>query len=401
MAKPGIHLPGDRSPHRKPRLLLVEDQPAEWVFYGDLLQTDYEVQFATNGEEAWQMVRRQLPDLILSDVLMPILDGIDLTRRLRANPGTASVPIILMTASHQKDLLFQGLEAGSDDFLIKPFHPLELISRLRCQCRIIELRRPAAEEIARLAAEEVECAKNHFLASLSHELRTPLTPVHFGLHALRQRKGLPLGVYEGLEMIHRNVETETRLINDLLDVSQIVYGKLALYETPTDLHACILQAKEECRGDFAAKEMSLTVALDAGRHRLLGDADRLRQVFWHLLQNAAKFTPPQGQIHLRSANDGEDIVVEVADSGRGITPEDLPKIFLPFEHGGSSPRQPDGGLGLGLAVAHAIVTAHEGQLTVASLGLNQGSTFRVYLNTAKRPDPLRALRDGKPLAASK
>ena len=134
--------------------------------------------------------------------------------------------------------------------------------------------------------------------------------------------------------------------------------------------------------------------LHAGRHWLLGDAIRLRQVFWHLLQNAAKFTPPHGEVSLRSVNEGEDnILVEVADSGQGIVPEDLPRIFRPFEHGSLPPQQPDRGLGLGLAVAHAIVTAHEGALTVVTPGSNQGSTFRVSLNTAKQPAPLRVLRD--------
>ena len=129
-----------------------------------------------------------------------------------------------MTARHQRDFLFQALEAGMDDFLLKPFHPLELLARLRCHWRMIALRRQAAEKIAREAAGEVEQAKNPFLSSLSHELRTPLTPVHFALHALRQKQGLPTDVYEGLAMIQRNVEAETRLINDLLDVSHIVHG---------------------------------------------------------------------------------------------------------------------------------------------------------------------------------
>ncbi len=127
----GAHLPGDPSPEGKPCLLLVDDQPAEWIFYGDLLSAEYEVRVAMNGEEAWEAVQRRLPDLILADVLMPVLDGIGLARRLRADPRTARVPIILMTASKKQDLLALGLDAGTDDFLLKPFPPSELLDRLR------------------------------------------------------------------------------------------------------------------------------------------------------------------------------------------------------------------------------------------------------------------------------
>ena len=127
----GAHLLGDPASTGKPCLLLVEDQPAEWVFYGDLLWPEYEGKFAMNGEEALAAAQLRRPDLILADVLMPLLDGIGLARRLRGDARTASVPIILMTASGAKDLPARGLEAGANEFLFKPFRPLELLARLR------------------------------------------------------------------------------------------------------------------------------------------------------------------------------------------------------------------------------------------------------------------------------
>ena len=150
-------------------------------------------------------------------------------------------------------------------------------------------------------------------------------------------------------------------------------------------------ALTEYQEEFAAKHLHLTVNLTAANHQVLGNAIRLRQVFGHLLRNAGKFTPEQGTVTVHSANDGEDIVVEVIDTGFGIAPEVLPKIFLPFEHGAAERDQIHGGLGLGLTVAHAIVTAHGGQLTAESPGLNRGATFRVCLNTKKHPDTLRIL----------
>ena len=131
----GAHLLSDPAAVGKPCLLLVEDQPAEWFFYGDLLLAEYDVKFAMNGEEALAAAERRRPDLVLSDVLLPLLDGIGLARRLRSNPRTASVPIILMTASRAVDLPARGLEADVNEFLFKPLRPLELLACLRCHWR--------------------------------------------------------------------------------------------------------------------------------------------------------------------------------------------------------------------------------------------------------------------------
>ncbi len=384
---------GTEPPLWKPRLLLVEDEPSFSSFLYDLLVEEYEVEVVSNGEAAWMVVERRLPDLILSDVEMPLLDGLGLLRRLRADDRSASVPLVLMTAGHQRELLFAGLEAGMDEFLPKPFHPLELLARLRCQRRMVVLRREATELIAREKAEAVAQAKNRFFAALSHELRTPLTPVQFAAYLLGQTKGLPASVYENAEVIRRNVEIESQLINDLLDLSQIVGGKLEVSRSSIDLHDCLGQAIRECREDYLPKSLHLTVDLTAPRHEVTGDANRLRQVFCHLLRNAGKFTPEHGSVTVRSANDGEDIVVEVQDSGIGIATECLPRIFEPFDQSTSAKRPPDCGLGISLALAHAIVTAHEGQITAQSPGLGKGATFRVCLNTQKVPGPLRVLGD--------
>ena len=132
----GAHLSSDLSARGKPCLLLVEDQPAEWMFYGDLLWPEDDVKVAMNGEEALAAVQRRLPDLILSDVLLPLLDGIGLARRLRSDARTASVPIVLMTASRSTDLPSSSLEVGVNEFLFKPFRPMELLPRLRCHWRL-------------------------------------------------------------------------------------------------------------------------------------------------------------------------------------------------------------------------------------------------------------------------
>lgn len=300
---------------RKPRLLLAEDELSTLDFLGEILSSEYDVVACMTGEQAWMATLNRPPDVVLSDLHLPGLDGISLTRRLRANADTAVTPIILLTASNKIEMLLEGLEAGADDFLLKPFRPQELLARLRSIHRLIEVRRHTVEQAARREAEAVNQATNRFLAALSHELRTPLTPVQFALYTMGKEKGLSASVRDGLAMIRRNVDAEIKLIDDLLDISRIVYGKLELSLSSADLNDCLGQALEVSRPEFAAKGVKLTVAFDArGRMRPCDEA-RLRQVFGKLLQNAVKYTPAGGEVSVRSHDSDERICVEIRDSG--------------------------------------------------------------------------------------
>jgi len=172
---------------------------------------------------------------------------------------------------------------------------------------------------------------------------------------------------------------ERQLIDDLLDVSRIVHGKLDLRPVPVDLHGCVRAALDVCHDDLQAKNLKVTVKLGAANSIVAGEAPRLKQVFWNLLQNAAKFTPEGGAIVVRSQDVGKEVAVDVADTGVGISPELLPKLFDPFEQGSSEVARRHGGLGLGLAISQAIIRAHGGRLQAASAGSGQGATFTVVL----------------------
>ena len=232
---------------------------------------------------------------------------------------------------------------------------------------------------ARQQAEDASRAKDRFLATLSHELRTPLTPVLTAAESMLRRKDLPPILVEGLQMICRNVELEMHFINDLLDLTRISRGKLELMRAPVDLHVAVERAVEISRPDMERKEQRLTVELGAGQHQLMGDLTRLQQVFWNLLKNASKFTPAHGEIRVTSRNEAGRIVVEVSDTGCGIDPAVLKNIFEAFQQGGDLITREFGGLGLGLAIAEAAVTAHGGTITAASEGRGNGSTFTVSL----------------------
>lgn len=238
-------------------------------------------------------------------------------------------------------------------------------------------------EHAREQAEAASQAKDQFLAVLSHELRTPLTPVLMGVSSMKMEKSLPPSVHEVLEMIERNIKMEARLIEDLLDLTRITRNKVELRRQPMDLHQAVQQAMEICQSDFKGKKHRLQVALEAEHSMVDGDLDRLKQVFWNLLKNAVKFTPEGGLISIRSFNRGDRIGVEIADSGVGIAPEALVRIFSPFEQAEQDHARRFGGLGLGLAISKATVEAHGGGISVRSPGKNLGATFLVELATVK------------------
>lgn len=235
---------------------------------------------------------------------------------------------------------------------------------------------------AKVAAEEANISKDCFLAMLSHELRTPLTPILMVAAMLEQDETLPLEVREDMEMIKRNLKLETKLIDDLLDVSRAKMGKLVLDKTRVDLHAAVRDACQMCQQEVAAKNLQLFCQLTEEAVWISADPERLQQIFWNVLRNAVKFTPEGGTIRLSTAlNASGSCEFRVEDFGIGIAPEVLPHIFTAFEQGQALITQQYGGLGLGLAICRALVELHGGNIRAESAGLGCGATFIVELPT--------------------
>ena len=263
---------------------------------------------------------------------------------------------------------------------------------------------------ARDTAERASRAKDDFLATLSHELRTPLTPVLVTASELRQDERLPAEVREQMGMMERNIALEARLIDDLLDLTAISRGKLQLRPQLCDAHSLIGLAVEIVRGEAQGKGLTIERDLRATLPGLLADPARFQQVIWNLLRNAVKFTPPHGRIALRTRNEDRPdgttwLRIEVTDTGIGLDAALLEQIFLPFDQGGLTGDHRFGGIGLGLAIARAVVELHRGRITASSAGANQGSTFVVELPGAvsaplgtrppapsPRPEPVAPLR---------
>ncbi len=252
------------------------------------------------------------------------------------------------------------------------------------QREIVE--RTRTEELlaaARDSAETANLAKDHFLAALSHELRTPLTPVLAILSSLREEGGLSAELGSNLEVVRRNVELEARLIDDLLDLTRITRGKLHLHCEEVTSERLIQDAINTCRAELDAKQLSLTTEEAQPSPVVEVDSARATQIIWNLLKNAIKFTPIGGSIVIRSrlaTGSGHDqLIIEVEDSGIGLEPEKIERVFQAFEQGDRNTGRQFGGLGLGLAISRAIAESHGGTLHVTSAGPGQGSTFTLTL----------------------
>jgi PAS domain S-box-containing protein len=261
-------------------------------------------------------------------------------------------------------------------------HKVALLFKEISDRKVIETQREKLlqqEQAAREAAERANRMKDEFLAVLSHELRTPLNPILGWAKILQSSKVNSDKLQQGLSTIERNAKQQVQLINDLLDISRIISGKLSLSFATIDLAESIKAAMETVRLAAEAKAIRFEVLLDSSVGLVRGDTDRLQQVVWNLLSNAIKFTPTGGGVTVQLTYVDRHAQIQVSDTGRGIQPEFLPYVFELFRQQDSSTTRSFGGLGLGLAIARQVVEAHGGSITVASAGEGQGATFTVQL----------------------
>jgi len=235
------------------------------------------------------------------------------------------------------------------------------------------------EQAARAEAEAANRNKDEFLATLSHELRTPLTAILGWGHLLRSNKLNENEVGQAIDTIERNAKSQSQLIDDLLDVSRIITGKLQIDRAVVDLANVIEAAHDAMRPAAAAKEIRFELSIEPAKSAVVGDQNRLQQVFWNLFSNAVKFSPRGGEVRVAASVENGTVRVSVADDGIGINEEFLPFIFDRFRQADGSTTREHGGLGLGLAIVRHLMDLHQGSVEVHSEGKNRGSTFTISL----------------------
>jgi signal transduction histidine kinase/DNA-binding response OmpR family regulator len=500
----------------QPRILLADDNADMRRYVERILSSHWTVEAVSDGRAALQAARKRVPDLVLTDVMMPGLDGFELLRELRADPRTRAVPVILLSARAGEESRLEGLSAGADDYLIKPFSARELLACISARLEIARLRRegekrvldiletltdgfqaldanwrytyvnPAVKRIwerqgissdvlgkrlfdevfpealetdmgqafvramterlpveiesfyppfqrwylvrcfptheggisvftqditarqraaealrksdeqvrqalterlrllqsaraAQAEAEQANRAKDEFLAVLSHELRAPLNAMKGWTQLLQAGLLTAEKAEQAIEVIARNVNLQNALIEDLLDVSRIVSGKMRLENETLSLLLTTRAAVEAARPAALKRQLSIESSFDADADKIFADKHRLQQIINNLLTNAIKFTPEGGTIQVRLECEGSSAKLVIQDSGIGIAPELLPHVFERFRQADASTTRKYGGLGLGLTIVKHLVELHGGAVEVHSDGEGLGTAFTVRL----------------------
>jgi len=382
-------------------IVIADDNESARYTKGRILRNaGFDVAEAATGDEALLLVRERSPRLVILDVQMPDIDGWEVCRRLKADPATASVLILQVSATYVRDEdTVRALDGGADACLTEPLEAPVLIATVRALLRARQaedaLREVLGrEQAARSAAEAANRTKDEFLATLSHELRSPLNAILNWITLLRTGRVSAERLSQGYEAIERNTRLQVKLIEDLLDVSRIISGKMRLDVALVDLASVVTAALESISPAAKAKGLRIATHLDATLGPVSGDAARLQQVVWNLLSNAVKFTAKGGHIDIRTAPIDSKAEIEITDDGRGIEPHFLPHLFERFRQADSSTTRAEGGLGLGLAIVRQLIELHGGTVTASSQGLGRGATFTVRL-------PLPALRPLWPRTAAR
>jgi signal transduction histidine kinase len=423
-----------QAPASAPEVLIAEDNPDMRALLSMIVGREFRIRVTSNGREALEALGESAPDLVLSDVMMPEMSGIELCKAIKDNVETQAIPVVLVTSKAEREMKIEGLERGADDYVTKPFHPRELLARVRSLVRVRGLQKILADRnetleraLRELKQAEVQlvqserfAAVGELAAGIAHEVNNP---VNFALNAARAMDAtvkelrdlanrvtsLDFGHTEQLAREVEELRAEQRsgradeLAATLVELAEIVSdGLKRTHSLVRDLRdfTAVSQSHERVAGcdlgnalrstiqllKYGLKERNASVELDVedGVPTFCGDLGALNQVFLNLIKNAAEAFPPGGgSIRVSLCCDGDALVVTVADDGPGIPEDAMPLLFEPF----FTTKAAGEGTGLGLSISRKIVVAHGGELEVSSeVGRGTRFSVRLPLSPASSPD---------------
>ncbi len=368
----------DEEASKVERILAVDDNPDNLVLLQTILEVEgYEVGLVDNGMDALEQVVESPPDLILLDVMMPGMDGYEVTRRIRKNPEISYIPILLITAHHDASVV-EGLDAGADDFIRKPFNHEELLARVRSMLRL----KHSIDEQQKMARQ-----REDFVSRLTHDLRTPLVAADRMLLLFEQETFCPISedMKSAISAMMRSNQNLLQMVNNLLEVYRFEAGKKTLQMESCNMGLLVEEVAQELSS--LAMEKGLAVNVDKSKLDpqdetagvVKGDRLELRRVISNLIGNAIKFTDT-GSVNIAISETPSNphgnpwVIIEVQDTGYGIAKEDQGKIFERFRQG----KNKRAGSGLGLHLSSRIIESHKGNIEVFS-ELGKGSVFAVHL----------------------
>ncbi len=367
---------GTDSPEHYPsrltgRVLVVDAGAVSRRLLAQLLRSrGHQVLEAEDGERALQIVHAEQPDVVLLDVLLPGLDGLEVCRQLKANPDTAAIPVLFLTSIDQRDIRIAGMRAGANDFIGCPVDGTDLLLRIRNAVFTRRLFARQEEQYRRL--QELEQLRDSLVHLIIHDLRSPLAGVQTYLELLR----LLAQGRQDAEEVHSLQQaldalgSVRELMNTVLDVSRLEAGKMPLHPAPAELRALVTNARQAL-GTVAVGER---VEVRGEGVTVCCDASLVRRVVVNLMSNALKFSPAEAPVVVSIDDDVSGAIVRVTDRGPGIDPEDRSRIFEKFGQALARPYQPGHGTGLGLAFCKMAVEAHGGRIGFDT-EVGQGTTF--------------------------
>jgi len=363
---------------KRPLVLLVDDEKVSLKILSDLLKDEVDIALAKNGHQALDKISQVKPDLILMDVLMPGIDGFEVTKKLRADKATEAIPVIFITGLNSAGEEERGLTLGAQDYIHKPFNPEVVKARVATQLKIVRQR----QQLQQLSNEltEASAAKSRFLANMSHEIRTPLTSI------IGYAEGITQGDFDSdfqrkaVEIIAQNGQHLLNVVNEILDLSKIEANKLEIELIEMDLMvmlsnigALVNQQAQEKRLNF---DIDFQFPLPC---TIKSDPTRLKQILLNLINNAIKFTD-QGSVKIVLKKHTDNLLMlRVEDTGIGLTEEQMAKLFADFTQVDSSVARKYGGTGLGLSIAKSLAQKLGGGISVQS-EFGKGSQFTVLVN---------------------
>ena len=398
-------MPNVSSERVRPLILNVNDSEGTRYMVTLMLQrAGFDVIEAESGEIALESIARHQPDVIVLDVKLPGISGLDVCRRVRQAPPPRPLKILHTSATYVAvEAKIQSLENGADGYLMQPFEPEELVATVRSLLRLND-----AEQALHGKADELresDRRKDEFLAMLAHELRNPLAAISTALPLLERREPLDQVEQRARGVLHRQMRHLGRLVDDLLDVARVTQGKIELRRDDVELDVLLRRvADNAAQTELRPREQRLHVELAPERVLVHGDPTRLEQIFTNLLDNASKYSDHGTTVSLSLRREdgptGPVARVVVRDEGIGMSPETLPRIFELFSQAAVPIARSRGGLGIGLTLVRTLVQLHGGTIVARSPGLGLGSELEVTLPALVEPAPAAAVdgADGPPVA---
>jgi len=371
-----------KSPLKRQKILIVDDNPKNRAICEEIFEEDFNLIQAEDGTAALRLIREQLPDVVLLDVMMPGINGYEVCQRMKADPETGHIPVIIVSAKGQTNEIIEGFDSRADDYIVKPFVNSELRARVRATLRLKEAQDELQEANERL--KELDRIKAGFTAMLVHDLRSPLSVVQVTLQMLESDPLFAQSEYQTL--IRESLASCNELFElttDLMEIFRSESTTMVLSLSRMSIQRLVEEPFRQATVLAKKKDIDLDLRLPEESVVIRADSYKLQRALTNLLSNAVKFTPRGGTIGLHVTLDplgseeaSPEVLIDVIDSGDGIPPHDLPFIFDPYYQ--ANTQNSGMGSGLGLAIVKRIVAAHSGEVSVKSK-LGQGSRFSLRL----------------------